>query len=228
MATPKITTLIDKYDNMELVRDEVAAVLALEKNNQIVLATAAGKDTALWNFDVYSERSSPWELVEDADGKIIRQVPLVNVYLASASNLGTSGDDVNLAVYNTVINIDCLSAKANKTVDGTMIKGDKLAALDVQRVARLVRNILMAAVYRKLIAGVTTARMIQSITMFQPNINDHPAQHCVGARLVYACTVNEYSPQYDAPELELVSGEATRGDDGAVLFGTDFDETVET
>jgi hypothetical protein len=228
MATPKITELIDKSDNMELVRDEIAAILALEIGNQKTLAIAAGRDGDLWDFDVYSERTSPWELVEDADGKIIRQTPLVNVYLASANNNGASGDDVNLTAYNVVIHIDCLSAKAHKTIGGVMYRGDILAALDVQRVARLVRNILMAGIYRRLIPGVVTARSIQSITMFQPNINDRPAQHCVGARLVYACTVNEYSPQYDGPELELVSGAATRGEDGVVLFDADFETTEET
>ena len=82
--TALITSLIDKRDNMEIIRDEISAILALEIANQKALALVAGKDEDDFYFRVYTEKTNPWELVEDENGKIISQVPLVNVYTESA------------------------------------------------------------------------------------------------------------------------------------------------
>jgi len=43
----RIDTLIDKEDNFTLIRNEIAAILAVEVASQKVLATAASKDPAL-------------------------------------------------------------------------------------------------------------------------------------------------------------------------------------
>ncbi|NCB47876.1 hypothetical protein EOM81_12795, partial [bacterium] len=87
----KITSLIDKQDNMEIIRDEIASIISLEIANQKILATAAGKDSSLWDFSVYAEKTTAWELVENSDGKITSQTPLINVYLESANIVNAQG-----------------------------------------------------------------------------------------------------------------------------------------
>ena len=222
----KITTLIDKRDNIEILRDEVAAILAVEIANQKILAAAAGKDPDDFAFDVFIERSSPWELLEDEDGKVIRQAPLVNVYLEGTNFDGTKMSSINQMAYNATIIIDCLSAKTHKIVGGVKKVSDELASRDVQRVVRLVRNILMSAVYLKLnMPTVLNDRYIQSIAMFQPTIGERPAQACVGARVTLSININEFVPQADMELLELVQGTIERGDDGLVYAHVTFDES---
>jgi len=227
--TAKITTLIDKYDNIELIRDKTAVILFEERDNQKELAIADGQDSAGWDFDIYIERSSPWELIEDANGEILKQTPLINVYWNNSSIDESMSDSVSRQTYNSIIHIDCLSAKVHEITDGQIMRADELASKDAQRIARLVRNILSAAVYKQLdMTEVVHNKKIQSITMFQPQINDRPAQHCVGARLVLQVLHNEYSPEYDAPIMEIIMGEMTRGDDGLLYSEQTYDVEEET
>lgn len=228
-VTAKITVLIDKQDNMEIIRDEIAAILAVEIANQKVLAVAAGQDASDYDFNIYTEKSSPWELVENSEGEISSQVPLINIYIESA-NLNTSkASDVTSVVYSVKYNIDCISAKNSKITGGSKFSGDELASYDSQRVCRLVRNILQSSQYKYLnLPTIMMDRKLSSITMFQPQISERAAQHCVGARIVFQVDVIEYSPEYDAPILDTVFGSCTRGDDGKILFDVEFDELADT
>ena len=57
-----IPDLIDKEDTFEIVRNQIALILANESASQVALATTAGKpDPNLWALKVYTERSNPWE-----------------------------------------------------------------------------------------------------------------------------------------------------------------------
>lgn len=223
--TAKITTLIDKYDNMEIIRDEIAAIIAVEIANQKVLAVADNQDPALYDFSIYTEKTTAWEMIENSDGKIETQVPLVNVYIESASIVNSKGSDVTQTVYNVKYNIDCLSAKNHSVSQSGIMRADELAARDAQRVIRLVRNILQSAVYRRLnYGGIISNRSLSSITMFQPQINNTSAQHVVGSRLVYTADITEYSPEYEAEIIDLIQGYCTRGDDGKILFEIEFED----
>src|SRR5512138_2308869 len=81
--TAKINTLIDKQDNCEIIRDQIAAILAIEIDNQKSLASAAGKNIEDFDFDVYIERSRPWEVITSEDGDPLGAMPLVNVVFDS-------------------------------------------------------------------------------------------------------------------------------------------------
>jgi hypothetical protein len=221
----KITTLINKYDNCEILRDEVAAILAIEVANQKVLAVAEGERADDYSFDVYTERSSPWELIEDENGKIIRQSPLVNVYLESENADGSMLTTIDSMAYDCNITIDCLAAKVHKVVGRLRYAGDELAARDVQRIARLIRNILMSPLYYKLnMPEVVHYRRIESITMFQPNFGDRPAQSVVGARINLKVSITENVPQAEFEFLELVQGRITRAEDGLLLAELQFED----
>ena len=237
-----IDVLIDKFDNFELIRDEIAAILLVEKENQKVLADAAGKDPALWDFDVFRERTSPWEIIEDIDGKITKETPLVNVYFDQMKNVNSASNNIDRQQVNGTFNIDVLAGKNHKTdVDGKIIRGDELAAVEAQRVVRLVRNILMSNIYTYIFTAtdpasgipvafrgenqIVSERTFNQIQMFQPQINDRPAQHVVGARLQMRVDFLEFSPQITGQQMELISSECTRSSDGLVYFKTDADTT---
>ena len=69
--------LIDKQDNFEVIRDQIAAVLVAETANQMQLATNAAKDPQGWKLRVFTERSNPWE--QWLNGATDKS-PLVNVW----------------------------------------------------------------------------------------------------------------------------------------------------
>lgn len=216
--------LIDKQDNAELVRDQIAAVLATEVENQKALATAAGKDPDLWDLKVYTERSNAWEQFRDATAGALP--PIVNVwYDSSAFDKGASNIMERQKADGT-FNIDCVAhGVAESTVSGHT-PGDMVAALAAQRALRLVRNILMAAENTYLqMRGVVWQRWPQEVRTFQPQLSPTEAVHIVGARLVLAVSFNELSPQVPAETLDLVAAQVERAEDGAVVVSTSYDYT---
>lgn len=220
-----IAELIDKQDNCEVVRDQIAAILATEVANQQALATADGKDPADYKLRIYTERSNPWEafLNDQTD-----RSPIVNVWFDSSNFDKGASNIVERQKTEATFNIDCIGFGMSEDVPGGGHKaGDKEAALEVQRALRLVRNILMAAEYTYLgMQGVVWQRWPQSITSFQPQIDGRQIQQIVGARLAFNVVFNEFSPQVPAVTLELVSAEVSRSEDGEVIVNADYDYTT--
>ncbi|MAL49662.1 MAG: hypothetical protein CMH18_07880 [Methylophaga sp.] len=220
-----IAELIDKQDNSEIVRDQIAAILATEVANQQALATADGKDPADYKLRIYTERSNPWEafLNDQTD-----RSPIVNVWFDSSNFDKGASNIVERQKTEATFNIDCIGFGMSEDVPGGGHKaGDKEAALEVQRAIRLVRNILMAAEYTYLgMQGVVWQRWPQSITSFQPQIDGRQIQQIVGARLAFNVVFNEFSPQVPAVTLELVSAEVSRSEDGEVIVNADYDYTT--
>jgi hypothetical protein len=221
----KIEQLIDKQDTFEIVRDEIAAIIELEKENQKSLAIEADKNPALWDFDVYVERSNPWELIENPlNGEILSETPLINIYFDQMSFDDSASNFIEQQKADAVFTIDCLSAKNHlRDKTDTITRGDKLASFDAQRIVRLVRNIIMAAEYSYLgLQGIVSWRGFQSVTMFQPNINDHPAQNVIGCRMNLAVNFIETSPQIQPVTIELISLQCERDSDGKIYFNYTF------
>ncbi len=214
-----ITTLIDKQDNFEIVRDQIAAILKLEVANQMQLATAAGKDADLWTVDVYSERSNPWEQYQDGDVT----TPLVNVWFDSANSDDASSDTVERQKVNGTFNVDCYACGISTETGEGHNPGDQQAALNLHRVIRLARNILMAGTYTYLgLRGLVWRRRIDSITIFQPSADDATMQNIVGARIVFRVEFNEFSPQVESVPLELLSVQVKRAETGEILLATEY------
>jgi hypothetical protein len=127
-----------------------------------------------------------------------------------------------------IYNIDCYGLGISADVPGGgQIAGDKLAALEVQRALRLVRNILMAAeyTYLQLPRGVVWKRWIVSVNTFQPQIDNQNAQNVIGARLALQVTFAETSPQIVPTELDLLSTEVQSAANGEILATALFDFT---
>lgn len=220
-----IPILIDKRDNFEVMRDQIAAILATEVASQMALATAAAKDPTLWKLRIFTERSNPWE--EWRDSPVSDTSPIVNVWFDSSSFDESASNIVERQKCVATFNIDCYAygeAEA-KTVGHT--PGDEAAAFNVHRALRLVRNILMAGEYTYLgLRGTVWQRFIQSITVFQPQQESHTVQQVIGARLAFRVIFNEFSPQVAENVLELVSTTVKRSETGEIVILADYDYTA--
>ena len=140
-----IQNLIDKQDSFEVIRDQIAAILATETASQMALATAATKDPQDWKMRIFTERSNPWEqwLNEQTD-----KSPIVNVWYDNSNFDPSASNIVERQGTDAIFNIDCYGYGVSSDDGATGHNpGDKEAALAVQKALRLVRNILMAAEY---------------------------------------------------------------------------------
>lgn len=215
---PKITALIDKTDTIELVRDQVAGILKLELDHQQTLAPPG-----VLMPRVFVERSRPWGefLSASATG-----APIINVWLDNANYDGATSNVVERQRADAIINVDCYGYGAS--VDdgnpaGGHTPGDLRAALESQRAARLARNVLMSSHYTYLdMRGVVWKRWTQSLTFFQPQLDDRAAQGVHGARLALMVQCNEFSPQFEGEALELVSAEVYRAETGELYLRADY------
>jgi hypothetical protein len=219
-----ISELIDKSDNFEIIRDQIAAILATESANQMQLAIDAGKEPNDYKLRVYTERSNPWEslLNEQED-----RAPIVNVWFDNSNFNARASNALERQKSETVFNIDCYGYGMSQDVDsGGHIAGDEEAARESQRAIRLVRNIMMAAEYTYLgLRGLVGSRWPQSITTFQPQLDARQMQQIVASRIALRVEFNEFSPQVPAETLELVSATVSRAEDGEIVINADYDYT---
>lgn len=216
-----ITQLIDKQDTFEIVRDQIAAILKLNIENQKLLAANAGKDSSLWDLKIYSERTNPWEEFQDAEGP---QSPIVNVWFDMLDSDDAGSDTVERQKVNGLFNVDCYACGTSiETAEGHS-SGDEVSALTIHRTVRLLRNILMAGTYTYLgLRGTVWGRKVNSINIFQPSADDATMQNIIGARLVFRVTFNELSPQVEAVPLELLSIQVKRAENGEILLQTEYE-----
>ncbi len=220
-----IESLIDKQDNFEIVRDKIAQILADETASQQQLATAAGKDPALWALRVFTERSNPWEsYLNDSDRD---EAPIVNVWY-DTSTFDPSKSNVMQRQYSeTVYNVDMYARGVSQSNGAGHDAGDRVAGYEAARTIRLVRNILMASEYTNLgLLGLVADRWPQSITAFQPDSDNPRVQQIVAARMAFRVRFNEFSPQVTGQPLEFVSVDIQRAADGQVIAEADYDYTT--
>ena len=220
-----ITELIDKQDSFEIIGDKIAQILVVEVAEQMVLATAGGKDPDGWKLRIYRERANPREAwLNNQDD----ESPIVNIWFDTDSTDESSSNVMQRQAMNGVFNIDCYGL-GKSSDDGATghIAGDKAAALESHRALRLVRNIMMSAAYTYLdLRGLVGWRRVTSRTAFQPTSGSQPAQHVQCTRLTLSVRYNEFSPQVHEEILELVTVQMKQKEDGQVILEMDFDYTT--
>lgn len=187
MSTPKIATLMTGADTVEQVRDAVAAILALESENQATLADAAGENPADWQLRVFVERSDPWSDWLDPEADDIDPTPVANVWVDS-ENFNKTGSDVGQQRGRATINVDLFAIGFARDNYEGQIASDREASFNVQRAARVVRRILMHAAYQYLGATrgasqVVLGRFVSDVQFFQPPGDVRAIQRICGARL---------------------------------------------
>lgn len=218
-----IQTLIDKQDNFEIIRDQIAYIIAYESASQQALATAAAKDPDQWKLSVYTERNNPFE---NFTGDDQYTTPVVNVWYDNSNFDKSAGNVKTRQKAIGIFNIDCI-ATGKSEADGAGHKaGDQVASEEAQRVVRLVRNILMASEYTYLgLRGTVWGRWPQRINIFQPQ-QTVTIEQIVGARIALEVEFNEFSPQYVGEELEYISVDVNRAEDGKLIIEADYDYTT--
>lgn len=222
--------LIDKKDNFELVRDEIAAILTKETANQQQLAIDAAKDPKLWAFRVFIERSNVWEPLLDTEEPVD---PVVNVSFESEDFAGDQSFNALKQTANPgIFNIDIFTAQINKkNVGDGYVSSDRQAVLDCQRIMRLIRNILFSVPpdrtqpgddYTFLnMRGVVGYRRIQGITRFQPGYKEQ-AIPIVAARIVLAVKYVETGLEGPYNDFDLIQLETTTTTGGEVEYSFDL------
>lgn len=212
-----INTLLSTPDTFEVVRDQIAAILVLEFANQGVLGlTPVPK--------VFTERSNPWgPLVEDPPD----EGPIVNVSFDTASFDGAASDTVERQKADATFNVD-VYAFGTSTEDGAgHAPGDEVAALACEATLRMVRQILMSAHYTYLgMRGRVWKRWPQSLTMFKPPTDDRSAINIVAGRFALLVAFNEFAPQVEGPELEIIGLQIKRSGTGQVYFTAEYDHAA--
>lgn len=223
--------LIDKQDNFEKIRDEIAAILAFETANQQALAVIAGKDPKLWEFDVYVERARIWESLSSFDEPV---PPVVSVYFESESFAGDQSYNALLQTADPgIFNIEIFTTALNqKNVGDGYVTADRAAILDCQRIIRLIRNILFSVPadstqpgqnYTYLnMRGVVAHRRIQSVVQFQPDYKKQ-AVIIAAARIELAVKYIETALEGPDQPFELLQVQATTTTGGQVII--QFDQT---
>ena len=218
-----ITTLISTPDTVELVRDQIGAILLSESEAQMALARAVDLDPDLWRLRVFLERSLPFEQFWDAPDKVElegTQAPIVNVWFDSDTFDLSRSNIVERQGTTAKFNIDCYGYGKDEAAQSGHVPGDLTAAFEAQRCMRLVRNILMAAHYTWLgMRGTVWRRWISGRTMFKPQADEQRhAQHVIGARLVLEVQFSEFSPQVESVPLEMLSIAVKRTEAGELYL----------
>ncbi|MCL2381351.1 MAG: hypothetical protein FWC64_07120 [Treponema sp.] len=148
MNTPLITELLEAPANAEKVRNQIAALLSLEFQNQHELAKARGVHPADYDVKIYVENSRPYDT---AANELISRV---NVILQDVS-VPKSNPRIGSQAVSAKFEIYCI-ANGNATGD---FRDDKNAAFRAWKIMRLVWGIIMSEPYTYLgMRGVVTNR----------------------------------------------------------------------
>ena len=217
-----IQELIDKQDNFELIGLKIVDILKTEIENQKLLALTNGSNPLDWNLRIFFERSNAWEQYLNTD---IIDAPIVNVWLDNSSFNRNDSNEVEYQTAESVFNIDVYGyGKASADGSGGQNPGDLQASLNLFRAIRLVRNIIMASNYTYLgMRGVVSRRFPDSISIFQPQLDNVNMQQIVGSRLALRVQYLEFSPQYKGETIEKILSTVIEKDTSEVLLEAEYE-----
>jgi hypothetical protein len=158
--TPRINELINEPDNIEIIRDQIAAILSLELQNQSTLAREAElPDYKDFNIPVYVENDRPYEASGNAPVTRLINVLLPKLIVPKIN--ARSGDQKETAT----IHIDCVACGN----DFGGFRDDRSAAIRAWKICRLARRILMSDAYMYLgMRGVIGSRAVVSMESGSP------------------------------------------------------------
>lgn len=213
-----IATLIDKQDSVEIIRDQIAVLLASEVAAQKALATTAGKDPNLWDLKVFAERINPIEEYLNDTASFL--VPVVDVMFDSSAFQLHKSDLTERQGVVATYSIDCYGFGISEDVPGGgHTPGDMTGSLEAQRAAMLVRNILMAGENRflGLDRSVAWDRWITGTQMMHSDKDHQSVQKISCARIEMTVATNEFSPQVIPGTIAEINVDLKRASDGSVL-----------
>lgn len=201
--------LFGTQDNVELVRDQIAAILKLELVRQGELGLAPVPR-------VFVERSSPWGAAIEEPA---REEPIVNVWFDTESFDGAASNSIERQKSDATFNVDVYAFAPSRETGPGHTPADEAAALACQKTMRVVRRILMSGQYTWLgLRGLVWRRWPQTLGMFQPQIDQRSARRVIAARLALLVSFNEFSPQVVGETLETLTVEVKRAETGEVYL----------
>jgi len=165
MNEPLITELLDVPANAEKVRDQIAAILSLELQNQHNLAVENNaEDYADYAIEIFVENSRPYDTAAD------ELISRVNIVLQDIS-VPKSNPRIGKQATHAKFEIYCI-ANGNTTGD---FHDDKTASFRAWKIMRFVWAILMSEPYTYLgVRGIVTHRAFTKMEAGTPN--EHGAQ----------------------------------------------------
>jgi hypothetical protein len=209
-----IDTLLSTPDNVEVVRDQIAAILKVEIAHQGEL----GLDPAP---RVFLERSNPWgALLEDpAD-----ESPIVNVWFDTETFDGLASNVTARQKADATFNVDVYCFGTSSEDGAGHAPGDEVAALACLATLRLVRQILMSEhyTYLGLPRGLVWKRWPQTIGLFRPQTDDKSLTNIIAGRLALVVSFNEDAPRVDGPALETIALEVKRAGTGELYLAAEY------
>lgn len=222
-----LTSLIDKQDNVEIIRDKIGEILLAEVAAQKALAATAGEDPVLWNLRVFADRTNPWnEYLQSPTQDTTNATPIVNVHFDSGSVDQGASNVVTKQTYNGAFNLDVYGYGISARTATGHVAGDAKAAEEAMRATRLVRNILMAFEYTYLgLQGVVAKRMVETIDAFRPPIDERGAIQVHGNRIRLAVRYIEEAPVATGSALETISVAVSRKETGELYLTAEYDTT---
>ncbi len=215
--------LIDKQDNFEIVGLQIAAILAQETIDQQALAATAGKDPNLWKFEVFSEKFNPIGLFQN--NSVV--TPVVNIWYDTSNFNPSNGNVSTNQKDDAIFNIDIYAGvAATDNVVGGHNPTDESTVLELHRIIRLVRNIIMHPdnTYLKL-QGLVWRRWINSKEKFQPQIGDRPVEGVIADRISFSVSFNETPVNESFPTIEVIGITVRRAEDAKIILEADFNTT---
>jgi hypothetical protein len=207
----KINILLENADNIELIRDQLCAILKVECTGQQELAKGT-PDAADYRIGVWKGKSRPWSLTEDSEKK--KPFPLVNVQLMGFKADSPAGPAIGQKKYVGEFFLDCYAHGEF----GIEEADDTDSAIKAWKVGRVIRNILTSEHHSYLgLRGIVRDYKITEGKTGDPRNNEQSAQSITICRLVLSVDYYEDSPQVETGKFELYNF-ISSSPSGEVLF----------
>ncbi|MBP5696923.1 MAG: hypothetical protein J6X11_09820 [Treponema sp.] len=201
--------LLCEPDNIEYIRDQIGAILAVETDNQYRLAVEAQDPNAKdYKIGVYIENDDPLQFADAEKNPF----PLVNVSL-SGTEIASGSTSINKHIMSATFLVDVY---ATGNTDGNADPGMR-ATKKAWKTARIARNILGAENYAYFkMRGVVSGRDIVKFEAGSPT-NPQSAMRVKIVRITLNVDYTEGVAISEGQELELIR--ATISDEnGRVLI----------
>jgi hypothetical protein len=229
MSYTPLQALIDKVDNIVVVRDQIAAILLLESQNQQEKALAAGKAPQLWKLRVFTERVNCWgdfssndDGPDDTSAPAIDETPIVSICAHKTKYDRARSLPVVEQTADAVYEIGIYACGVARASDAGHDAGERIATDEVLRAYGLVRNILMAGPTANLqMPGVVGDHWPEEFEMMgQPNEDLDKAKYerVAAGRLVLNVDFLEFAPEYVGEPLETLAVGVKRRETGELYF----------
>lgn len=191
----EIKELLNTPDNVEVIRDQLGAILYEEMQNQYEIAMEQEDPVADdYLATVLVENDEPLNAGGDND-----LFPIINIAIDSVVNAEKGTSSVNYRKKRVRFYIDCY-----QTGNYTGKFAGRTASLKAWKLARCVRNILDSDVYTYLLLrGIVSETAINEMRSGVPNMAD-AAMKVVVVRLIFEVTYDQTAPQTTGPGMEIL------------------------